>query len=144
MLAFLILDETDNSEYFLYKFKLSNETKNKINFLKSYLIKLKEKDFFSKKNLDKIFYYNDKSSVIDLIDLELINSKKNNKKLIELKKYIEKKEKPIFPVKAKNIMEQFNIKEGRELGQKLKNLEKLWVNNSFNISDKEIEKIFSN
>ena len=75
--------------------------------------------------------------MIDLIDLELINSKKNNKKLIELKKYIEKKEKPIFPVKAKNIMEQFNIKEGRELGQKLKNLEKLWVNNSFNISDKD-------
>ena len=144
LLAFLILDETDNSEYFLYKFKLSNETKNKINFLKSYLIKLKEKDFFSKKNLDRIFYYNDKSSVIDLIDLELINSKKNNKKLIELKKYIEKKEKPIFPVKAKNIMEQFNIKEGRELGQKLRNLENVWVNNSFNISDKEIEKIFLN
>ena len=82
--------------------------------------------------------------MIDLIDLELINSKKNNKKLIELKKYIEKKEKPIFPVKAKNIMEQFNIKEGRELGQKLKSLENLWVNNSFKISDKEIEKIFSN
>ena len=55
LLAFLILDETDNSEYFLYKFKLSNETKNKINFLKSYLIKLKEKDFFSKKTLIKFF-----------------------------------------------------------------------------------------
>ena len=41
-------------------------------------------------------------------------------------------------------MEKFDIKEGRELGQKLKNLENNWVNNSFNISDKEIEKTFSN
>ena len=41
-------------------------------------------------------------------------------------------------------MEKFDIKEGRELGQKLKNLENIWVNNSFSISDKEIEKAFSN
>ena len=39
-------------------------------------------------------------------------------------------------------MEKFDIKEGRELGQKLKNLENIWVNNSFSISDKEIEKTF--
>ena len=39
-------------------------------------------------------------------------------------------------------MEKFDLKEGRELGQKLKYLEDLWVNNSFNISEKEIEKIF--
>ena len=39
-------------------------------------------------------------------------------------------------------MEKFDLKEGRELGQKLKYLEDLWVNNSFNISDKEIEKTF--
>ena len=65
------------------------------------------------------------------------------KKLIELRNYFEKKEKPVFPIKAKSIMEKFDIKEGRELGQKLKNLENIWVNNSFNISDKEIEKTFS-
>ena len=34
LLAFLVIDETDNSDYFLYKFKTSNETKKKINFLK--------------------------------------------------------------------------------------------------------------
>ena len=56
--------------------------------------------------------------------------------------YFIKNEKPVFPVKAKNIMEKFDLKEGRELGQKLKYLEDLWVNNSFNISDKEIEKTF--
>ena len=39
-------------------------------------------------------------------------------------------------------MQRFNLKEGRELGQKLKHLEKIWVNNSFSISEKDIEKTF--
>ena len=121
-----------------------NDAKNRIKFLKTNFEYLKEKDFFSKKNLEKIFYYNNKSSVIDLIDFELIKTNKMKKKLIELKNYFQKKEKPVFPIKAKSIMEKFDIKEGRELGQKLKNLENIWVNNSFSISDKEIEKTFSN
>jgi len=142
LLAFLVIDETDNSDYFLYKFKTSNETKKKINFLKKSFLESTEKNYFSKKNLEKIFYFNEKSDVLDLIDFELFKSKKNKKKLIELKNYFIKTEKPVFPVKAKNIMEKFDLKEGRELGQKLKYLEDLWVNNSFNISEKEIEKTF--
>ena len=142
LLAFLVIDETDNSDYFLYKFKTSNETKKKINFLKKSFLESTEKNYFSKKNLEKIFYFNEKSDVLDLIDFELLKSKKNKKKLIELKNYFIKTEKPVFPVKAKNIMEKFDLKEGRELGQKLKYLEDVWVNNSFNISDKEIEKTF--
>jgi len=142
LLAFLVIDETDNSDYFLYKFKTSNETKKKINFLKKSFLESAEKNYFSKKNLEKIFYFNEKSDVLDLIDFELFKSKKNKKKLIELKNYFIKTEKPVFPVKAKNIMEKFDLKEGRELGQKLKYLEDLWVNNSFNISEKEIEKTF--
>ena len=142
LLAFLVIDETDNSDYFLFKFKTSNETKKKINFLKKSFLESAEKNYFSKKNLEKIFYFNEKSDVLDLIDFELLKSKKNKKKLIELKNYFIKTEKPVFPVKAKNIMEKFDLKEGRELGQKLKYLEDLWVNNSFNISDKEIEKTF--
>ena len=144
LLALLIIDETDNADYFLYKFNLSNDAKNRIKFLKSNFEYLKEKDFFSKKNLEKIFYYNNKSSVVDLIDFELIKTNTMKKKLIELKNYFQKKEKPVFPIKAKSIMEKFDIKEGRELGQKLKNLENIWVNNSFSITDKEIEKTFSN
>ena len=55
---------------------------------------------------------------------------------------MKKKQKPVFPIKAKNIMQRFNLKEGRELGQKLKHLENIWVNNSFSISEKDIEKTF--
>ena len=81
LLSLMIIDETDNADYFLYKFNLSNDAKNRIKFLKSNFEYLKEKDFFSKKNLEKIFYYNNKSSVIDLIDFELIKTNTMKKKI---------------------------------------------------------------
>ena len=59
-----------------------------------------------------------------------------------MKKRFEKLEKLLFPIRAKFIMEKYNLKEGKELGHKLKYLENLWVENSFNISEKEVENTF--
>jgi len=142
LLSLLIIDETDNSEFFLYKYNLSNEAKKRINFLKDIYDKSNDKNTFSKNNLQKIFYFQGKSYLFDVIDFQLFRSNKKNNKLIELKKHFEKLEKPHFPIKAKIIMEKYNLKEGKELGQKLKYLENLWVENSFNISEKEVENTF--
>ncbi len=144
LLSLLIIDETDNSDFFLYKFNMSNEAKLRINSIKNLYNNFDEKDFFSKKNLQKIFYYHGKPYLLDAINFKLLISNKKNNKLIELKKYFEKLEKPKFPVKAKIIMEKYNLKEGKELGQKLKSLEYLWVENNFNISEKEVENTFLN
>ena len=143
-LSLLIIDETDNSEFFLYKYNMSNEAKKRINFLKDIYDKSNDKDTFSKNNLQKIFYFQGKSYLLDVIDFQLFRSNKKNNKLVELKKYFEKLEKPNFPIKAKIVMEKYNLKEGKELGQKLKYLENLWVENSFNISEKEVENTFLN
>ena len=51
---------------------------------------------------------------------------------------------PKFNVKAKLLMDKFNLREGKNLGEKLKELETVWINNSFKITDKEIEKIVKN
>ena len=142
LLSLMIIDETDNSEFFLYKYNMSNEAKKRINFLKDIYDKSNDKDTFSKNNLQKIFYFQGKSYLLDAIDFQLFRSNKKNNKLLELKKYFEKLEKPNFPIKAKIVMEKYNLKEGKELGQKLKYLENLWVENSFNISEKEVENTF--
>ena len=144
LLSLLLIDETDNSDYFLYKFNLSNYAKNKINFLKKIYCGPIDKNTFSKKNLQKILYYYGNSYLEDMIDFKLFRSSKINKKLIELKEYFNKKERPLFPIKANRIMEKYNIKEGKELGDKLKNLENLWVENSFKITDKDVDNVFSN
>jgi len=142
LLSLMIIDETDSTEFFLYKFNVSNEAKKRINFLKEMYDKSNDKNTFSKNNLQRIFYFQGKSYLLDVIDFQLFRSNKKNNKLIALKKHFEKLEKPLFPIKAKIIMEKYNLKESKELGQKLKYLENLWVENSFNISEKEVENTF--
>jgi hypothetical protein len=41
-------------------------------------------------------------------------------------------------------MQKFHLKEGKELGKKLKDVEEFWLNNSFSINEKQIEKIIRN
>ena len=143
IISFLVIDETDNSDYFIYKYNLPNELKDKINFLKNNSLNKDSTKIFNKKDLQKIFYYEGKSSTIDLIDFNLLYFKQS-KKLSELKTYFEKLDKPEFPIKAQLLINDYGLKEGRELGQKLKNLEMKWIENNFNLSKKDMEKVLSN
>ncbi len=143
VISFLVIDETDNSDYFVYKYNLPNELKDKINFLKNNLLNKDSNKIFNKKDLQKIFYYEGKSSTMDLIDFNLLYFKQS-KKLSELKTYFEKLDKPEFPIKTQLLINDYGLKEGRELGQKLKNLEMKWIENNFNLSKKDIKKILSN
>ena len=143
-LSILIIDETDNTDYFLYKYKLSNNDKKRIKFLYQNYPKLSDNNFFSEKNFHKLVYYNDKSLVIDLIDFKICVSKKDITKMIKLKKLIIETNKPIFPIKAKNLIEEYNLKEGKELGTKLKKIEDVWVQNNFKITNQEVSRIINN
>ena len=143
VISFLVIDETDNSDYFVYKYNLPNELKDKINFLKNNSLNKDSTKIFNKKDLQKIFYFEGKSSAIDLIDFNLLYFKQS-KKLSELKTYFEKLDKPEFPIKAQLLINDYGLKEGRELGQKLKNLEMKWIENNFNLSKKDMEKVLSN
>ena len=143
-LSILIIDETDNTDYFLYKYKLSNNDKKRIKFLYHNYPNLSDNNFFSEKNFHKLVYYNDKSLVIDLIDFKICVSKKDITKMIKLKKLIIETNKPIFPIKAKNLIEEYNLKEGKELGAKLKKIEDVWVQNNFKITNQEVNRIINN
>ena len=144
MISYLIIDDTDNANYFLFKYNLSNENKKRIKFLIDNYYFFSEKDYFTKKNLQRIYYFNDKSYVIDLLDLKIFNSKLVSKKLIDLKKYFEKFEKPLFPLKSRDLLDKYKVKEGKDFGQKIKLLENIWLNNSFKLSKKEIDNVFGN
>jgi poly(A) polymerase len=141
LISLMIIDETDNSEYFLYKFNISNEDKKRIRFLSNIFSKPLDKNIFSEKNLWKMLYYNNSNFLNELINFQMYRSKKISKKLLELKEFFNNQLPPKFNVKAKSLMDKFNLKEGKELGQKLKELELVWINNSFKITEKQIEKI---
>ena len=74
----MLIDNTDNADYFLFKFNLSKINKKRILFLKEFYKKEIKNTTFSEKNLLKILYYNGKQSLIDLIYFEIFKSKKNH------------------------------------------------------------------
>ncbi len=46
-----------------------------------------------------------------------------------------------MPIGAEILMTKYKIPEGKELGLKLKTIEKEWVKNNFQISDQQINSI---
>ena len=144
LVSLMIIDATDNSEYFIYKYNISNVDKKRIRFLSNIFSNNLDKNNFKEKVLWKILYYNGKENLNDVINFQIFKNKKVDKNLIKLKKFFSDQEPPKINIKAKTLIEKFNYKEGQELGKKLKEIEDFWVENSFKISDQELKKIVNN
>tara|TARA_B110000037_G_C16922148_1_gene424849 strand:- start:390 stop:812 length:423 start_codon:yes stop_codon:yes gene_type:complete len=140
----MIVDGTDNVDYFIYKFNLSKKNQKRLLFLNNFYINKLTTKTFTEKNLNKIFYFNGKEALMDIIYFKIFKSKKVDKKLVEMIKTFNNKEIPIMPLKAITLMTKYNIPEGKELGKRIKIIEEFWVNNNFKISEKEVEKIINN
>ena len=96
LLSLLVIDGTDNVDYFIYKFNLSKKDKKRLLFLnKFYSEKLKQK-ILSEKNFNNIFYFNGKQALMDIIYFKIFKSSKENNKLIKLIEVSKEKKLPIF------------------------------------------------
>ena len=139
LLSVMIIDGTDNVNYFIYKFNISKKDQKRLLFLN---------DFYLQKittvNLNKILYFNGREAVMDIIYFKIFKSKKVDNNLLTMIKIFEEKEIPIMPIGAIMLMKKYNIPEGKKLGNKLKKIEELWVNNNFEINEKEVQKIINN
>jgi tRNA nucleotidyltransferase/poly(A) polymerase len=144
LLALMLIDDTDNLDYFIYKFKLSKKDQKRLlliyDFYKSG-ITLKS---FSENNLNLVLYFNGKEALIDIINFKIFKSKKIDQNLVRLIEIYKDKKIPQLPVKTNLIMSKYNLVEGKKLGNKLKEIEIFWVKNNFQISDEEVEKIINN
>ena len=141
ILSLLLIDKTEDCDYFIYKYNLSNKEKDKISFLSSVFSQEPKKEYFTKENLSKIIIKNGRENLIDIIDYKILTSKKNKGILVDLKNYFNEFEIPTMPIKAKDLIEKFDLKEGRLLGLILKDIEEKWLNNNFKISNNQIEDI---
>ena len=144
LISLLIIDETDNADYFIYKFNISKKDQKRIKDIDEfYKDKLTSKTF-NENNLNSIFYYKGKEALIDILYFKLFKSKKFDNHLIELTKLFKEKSIPIMPIKANILMSKYKIPEGKILGNKLKLIEDIWVKNNFKISDNEVDNIINN
>ena len=143
LLSILIVDETDNCNFFLYKYQLSNEDKKRILFIKNSFKNYSKQYLYSKKNLLKLTYLSDKSSVIELLIFLIFANPKKIFNIENLIDYIKEKTIPEFPINAKFLKEEFNFLEGKQLGNALKKLEKQWIDNGFKIDKGNVKSLLN-
>ena len=140
LLSLMIIDGSDNVDYFIYKFNISKKDQKRLLLLNNFFSNKINNKFFSKNNLQKILYFNEKQSLLDLINFQIFKSKKVDKKLLEMIEFFKDKEPPLLPVRAITLMNKYNIPEGKKLGIILKKIEEKWIDNNFKISEKEVQK----
>ena len=140
ILAALILDQTNNYEYFCHKYKMSNSIKNRFKYISINFENLGRKKFFSEENLKKLIYLSNKSSVGDLLLFSICADKEIKTISIEkLINYVSECEIPKFPISG-DYLKKYGYEAGEVLGKKLKSLEEKWIENNFIIEQKVIDK----
>ena len=143
-LSLLILDDTDNSDYFFYKFNISKKNQKRIKSIKEFYFSKKIPIKINTQNLWKIFYFNGKEGLIDILNYKIFTSKKFDKNLVNQINYFKNKETPKLSITGDDLIKDFGIPEGEMVGKKLKEIENIWINNNFKISDKNLKKILEN
>ena len=123
ILALLIIDQSNNYEYFCHKYKTSNSIKNRFKNISKNYENIKNKKFYSEENLKKLIYLSSKEDVIDLLLFSLCaNNKIEILSIEKLLDYVETCKRPKFPISG-NDLKKHGYKSGPELGIKLKLLE---------------------
>ena len=135
--AILLIDEKDNFEYFCHKYKVSNKLKKELNFIASNYLKFKEEKNFFKKDLKKNIYKLKKKNILKLIGFINCTEKKFSVNLLKkILRDIEKIEIPNFLFDGKYVIDQ-GIEDGKKIGFALKEMEKKWIENNFNLNSQE-------
>ena len=140
-LFLMIIDETDNLEYFLYKYNISKKDQKRAYAISNFYNEKNGSKTLNEVNLNKVLYYDGKQAVLDIINFKIIKTKKLDKKLLSLLELYKNKITPSLPIGANLLMTRYKIPEGRQLGSMLKLIEEEWIRNNFKISDKQIDSI---
>jgi len=116
ILALLVIDQSNNYEYFCHKYKTSNNIENGFKNISRNFENIKSKKFFSEENIKKLIYLSSKDDVINLL---LFSTCLNDKKVaLDVKKllnYVNSCEIPKFPISG-DYLKKYGYISGLELG----------------------------
>ena len=142
ILSILLIDNSDNCEFFLFKFKFSNRDKKKILFLLNKFKKINVKELLDEKKLVKLAYLGNAAEIIDLLVFLTFVSKEIDVNTVEKRiSLLDKLRLPVFPITADYLKVKYNFSESKELGFALKKLEQSWIDNDFIIDKNDIKTI---
>ena len=143
ILALLLVDSSDNHEYFCHKYKVSNETRDYLDFCgKNFKEVQKNKNFF-KKDLKKNIFFHKKNKIKSLFFIySLAKTNFKPKDLMSMFSKIDDMYIPKFPITGKYLLEK-GIKSGKKMGMAIKEIEKKWIDNNFSLNNDELNKLIN-
>ncbi len=144
ILALLIIDESNNYEYFCHKYKTSNNIKNRFQNISKNFENMKSKNFYSEANIKKLIYFLGKDDTRDLLLFSAcINNKHKISNTESMLKFINDYKIPKFPISG-DYLKEHGYETGKVLGDKLKLLKEKWIENNFALDEKLIKKFLKN
>ena len=139
--ASMLLDFSNNHEYFFHKYNVSNEIKNNLNLYSKLLKEIKSNEDFFSRNLKKnIFFYGKEQIKKVFLVYNVVNKKNLSPKTEEILSKINHALIPKFPVTGNDLLKQ-GVQSGEKVGEILKKIEKKWIKNNFKINHEEIKKL---
>jgi len=137
--ASMLLDLSNNHEYFFHKYNVSNEIKNNLNLYSKLLKETKSnKDFFLKDLKKNIFFYGKEQIRKIFLIHSTVNEKTLSSKTKEMLFKISHALIPKLPVTGNDLIKQ-GVQSGKKVGEILKKIETKWIENNFEINDEEIK-----
>ena len=140
IIASLIVDQSDNYEYFCHKYKTSNAIKKRFENISNNFENLKNKKFYYENNIKKMAYFIGKDHLSDLLLFSIfINNKTEISNIVKLLDHVTFLKVPKFPLSG-DYLKSFGYESGEAMGKKLKSLEEKWIENNFILDEKILEK----
>lgn len=138
-LALLLTDSSNNHEYFYHKYRVSNETKNNLQFFSDILKLINQNKNFFKNDLKKNIFYNGKEKIkYSFLFYNIIENKIEKSKIVDFFLQVDNISIPKFPISGSDILNN-GITSGKKVGEILKKIEKKWIENNFQINEEEIQ-----
>ena len=140
ILASLLIDGSNNHEYFLHKYNISNESKEHLNFCGKYFKEVQSNKNFFKKDLNKNIFLFGKEKIKSLFLLSNIIKKnfKPNEFIKNLSK-IDDVSIPKFPITGEYLLNK-GLKSGKKMGEAIQEIKDKWLENNFNLDDDQLSK----
>ena len=140
ILASLLIDGSNNHEYFSHKYNIENETKDHLNFCAKNFKEIQVNKNFFKKDLKKNIFIFGKNRVKSLLFLyNVIKKNPKNDELIENISKIENISVPEFPITGEYLLDK-GIKSGKKMGYAIQEIKNKWLENNFNLDDEQLSK----